>query len=392
MKKLKNKILIVLISIFTLFLLILLIIFNVNIYQRELKQINEKINRLDFHKPINNLNNHLFLDNEIYIVHFNNGNIENINNYSYNNSLSEDEIKNLISKNITKISKNKVGNLYFNDYVFSLNDNELIIINCSKTNNYLLISLYKSIFIFIIFEIIIIYLSILLTRWLVKPVIETFEKQKQFIYDASHELKTPISIILASAETLENNPNETKWLENIKSETNRMNKLIISLLDLSKSENINEKDLFTSENLSKLIENKSLSFESLMFENDLTLKLNIEKNIMFYCNQDKIKELLGILIDNAIKHAYKNSKIEIRLYKDKNSIFLKIKNRGDEIPEEERKKIFERFYRIDKARNRNENRYGLGLAIAKNIVNNHNGVILVDCKNGYTTFICEFKI
>lgn len=103
------------------------------------------------------------------------------------------------------------------------------------------------------------------------------------------------------------------------------------------------------------------------------------------------KELLNILVDNAIKHSLENSNISINLYKEKNNIILSVKNRGKEIPIDEREKIFERFYRTDESRNRDENRYGLGLSIAKNIVENHKGIIKVECEDGYTSFITKFK-
>ena len=118
---------------------------------------------------------------------------------------------------------------------------------------------------------------------------------------------------------------------------------------------------------------------------------NIEDNIMFNCNSDKIRELLGILLDNAIKHSLEESKITVNLYSEKNNIILEVKNRGESIPKEDQGKIFDRFYRVDESRNRNDNRYGLGLAIAKNIVTSHNGKISVNCKNGYTTFKVIFK-
>ena len=170
-----------------------------------------------------------------------------------------------------------------------------------------------------------------------------------------------------------------------------MNKLVIDLLDLAKSENIDDKQNYSINNLSKIVEITSLTFESLVYENKLELETDIENKIMFKCNLDKIKQLLGILLDNAIKHSTDNSKIFVNLYNSKNNIILEVKNKGNEIPKEDQEKIFDRFYRIDESRNRNENRYGLGLAIAKNIVTNHNGKISVNCKNGYTTFKVIFK-
>ena len=196
---------------------------------------------------------------------------------------------------------------------------------------------------------------------------------------------------MASAETYEDNPKEKKWLNNIKEESNRMNNLVLKLLDLSKTENLKEKVIYSKVNLSKIINNKAMSFESLMFENKLSLVTEIEKNIEFECDQDKIKELLSILIDNAIKHGYEDSEIKVRLYLEKNNINLEVINRGDAIDSEDKIKIFERFYRVDKARNRSDGRYGLGLAIAKNIVEAHNGNITVECNDGYTTFKVIFK-
>ena len=248
-----------------------------------------------------------------------------------------------------------------------------------------------SLLIFILLEILIIYVSNTLTKWLTKPVIESFSKQKQFIVDASHELKTPLAIITASAESLEMEPTEKKWLDNIKSESERMNKLVTDLLDLAKSENMEIKEKYNINNLSKIIEKTSLTFESLIYENKLEIEDNIDKDIMFSCNPDKIRELLGILLDNAIKHSTKNSKITVNLYKDKNNIILEVKNKGKEITKEDQEKIFDRFYRVDESRNRSDNRYGLGLSIAKNIVISHNGKISVNCKNGYTTFKVIFK-
>ena len=238
---------------------------------------------------------------------------------------------------------------------------------------------------------IIIIISTKITSWIIKPVIETFNKQKQFITDASHELKTPVAVIMANAEALENEPEETKWLENIKSESERMNELISNLLDLAKLENGAQKEEYNTEDLSKIIEREILTFESLMYENKIKLTYNIEENIKLNCNKMQMKQLIAILLDNAIKHSEKEGEIKVTLQKEKNEINLKVTNKGKEIPKEMQEKIFERFYRADESRNRNTNRYGLGLAIAKSIVTNHNGKIEVQSINGYTTFTIKLK-
>lgn len=196
---------------------------------------------------------------------------------------------------------------------------------------------------------------------------------------------------MANADALENEPNEKKWLENIKSESERMNYLISELLNLAKLENESEIEKNKQENLSKIIERATLTFESVAYENNIKYEYNIKKDILFSCNDNQIKQLVAILVDNAIKHSDENGEVKVNLLKEKGKIILQVTNKGKEIPRELREKIFERFYRVNESRNRNENRYGLGLAIAKNIVQNYNGKIFVSCENGYTTFTVKFK-
>ncbi len=391
MNNLGQKIFHLLIIILTTFLSSIFIAFNLSIYNKEYNDLKEKFIIINSTIQKNSYNP-IFMENEVYVVIFNReGSIDKIINYS-SNDLTDSEIKELVISNINKINSKKIESLYTSDYVFmETNEGNLIMINNTSTKSYLLKELFKSILVFIILEVIQVIISLNITKRIVKPVNEAFIRQKQFIYDASHELKTPIAIISASAEMLEKNPKEKKWLENIKTENNRMNKLVINLLDLSKSENIKENEVYTNTNLSKIIKNKALTFESLIYENSLKFEVDVDNDIMFNCNEDRIKELLSILMDNAIKHSFPNSQITVKLSKEKNNIYLSVKNKGKEIPVNEREKIFERFYRLDKSRNRDDNRYGIGLSIAKNIVINHNGTISVNCKYDYTTFIVNFK-
>ena len=391
MNNLGQKIFHLLIIILTTFLSSIFIAFNLSIYNKEYNDLKEKFMIINSTIQKNSYNP-IFMENEVYVVIFNRtGNIDKIINYS-SNDLTDSEIKELVITNVNKINSKKIESLYTSDYVFmETKEGNLIMVNNTSTKSYLLKELFKSILVFITLETIQVIISLNITKRIVKPVNESFIRQKQFIYDASHELKTPIAIISASAEMLEKNPKEKKWLDNIKTENNRMNKLVISLLDLSKSENIKENEVYTSVNLSKVIKNKALTFESLIYENSLELDVDVVNDIMFNCNEDRIKELLSILMDNAIKHSLPNSQIIVKLSKEKNNIYLSVKNKGKEIPISEREKIFERFYRLDKSRNRDDNRYGIGLSIAKNIVINHNGTISVNCKDGYTTFMVNFK-
>ena len=398
MKKLKNKTFLLLVTIFSVFILILIFIFNFNLYRNEYKEIKNNILKIEnmHNKLYPNKNdeivNPLFMDLSVYVVSIDDkNNILSVINYTAG-GLKYDEIMDLTKKYLSNKNVNNIENLYLNKYIYYLSkNNQLIILDNSLINAKLLSSLNLSIILFIFFEIIIIYFSHYLTKWLVKPVEESFIKQKRFLCEASHELKAPLSVVMASADMLDENPNETKWLNNIKSESERMNKLVINLLELAKSEDLNEKEVFNNINLSKLIETSVLSFESLAFENGIKLTYLIEENVMFNCNSDRIRELLGILLDNAIKHTIDNEDVNVKMFKDKDFIIIEVKNKGKEIDKKDREKIFERFYRADESRNRNDNRYGLGLSIAKNIVTNHKGKISVNCADGYTTFKVKFK-
>ena len=406
MKKLKNKVFLVIYLILTICLLTILGVSSYQTYNSQIENIKTTLFRMDETRnimnnvapiiPLENVNAQprIFMDSHIYAVRLDAyNNVIDIINYTPED-VNENKIKKIAQKIIDeeKFERFKISNLIFNDYsyLFLKDRNSLIIMDNSNAQDIVIQSLRSAIILFILLEFVIIYISKKLTSWIIKPVIETFDKQKQFIEDASHELKTPLAVIIASSEALESEPTETKWLDNIKSEADRMNILITDLLEMAKSEN-GIKDSYVVENLSKAVEMSVLTFESLIFEKEIKLDYDIQEDIILLCNSNQIKQLVSILIDNAIKHSLVNGEIIINLKKEKGNIILNVTNKGKEIPKQEREKIFERFYRLDESRNRNDNRYGLGLAIAKNIVTNHDGTIQVNCENGYTTFKVVLK-
>ncbi len=399
MKKLKNKIFLVLFSMLTIFVLMILIIYNVILYINEFNGLKESVDTIEsitsrpFYQTDFYDKGLLFMDLDVYIIRFDSDmNITSVYNYSDDDLTSED-IVNITKQYNKSYSRLEQINLFSAKYVLLMNPrNELIIINIEDINAKLVLSAQVSILIFVLIELLTVYIVKMLTNWLIRPVEEAFLKQKQFIFDASHELKTPLSVIMTSAECLSKNPKETKWLDNIQSETERMNKLVLDLLNLAKYDNSYENRVLSVIDLSKLVEKSVLTFESLIYDKGLNLKYHIDQDVNFKCVDSEMKQLVEILVDNAIKHAYDKSTITVDLIKKKDEISLVVKNRGDKIPKEEQSKIFERFYRSDNSRNRNENRFGLGLAIAKNIVLSHNGKIYVECKNGYTSFISTFKV
>lgn len=225
-----------------------------------------------------------------------------------------------------------------------------------------------------------------LSKLIVQPINETFNKQKQFISDASHELKTPLAVIEANTDVLENEIGDNKWLNYIQKEIDSMDKLINELLLLAKMENVDDSKEYKNTNISKEVEIITSMFESMAYEKKVSLKNEIEENINLNCNKLDIEHILSTLVDNAIKHSEEGKEVIVKLEKDKNNIILQVKNEGEKIPDEEKEKIFERFYRIDKSRNRNEKRYGLGLAIAKSTVQKYKGNIEVFEEGEYTVF------
>ncbi len=410
MNKLKDKVFLVIFGLLTLFLITILFIFNSQDYYAKKQNILRNLTQakkaggitdelsynLDGRRNagFNNKPSMIFMDYAVYTVILDSQN--NIICIINNSGLDKDdnEILTITNKIISKNNSSKVNvpNLYFNKYAYSYNYGESItIINIENIKSELLSRLKISILIFIILEALIIFISKKITNWIIAPVLDSFERQKQFIEDASHELKTPLAVIMASSDALYNNPKEKKWLNNIKSESDRMNNLIKNLLTLAKLEDDNKDIIKSNLNLSKLVLFQALTYESLMFEQNLNLETLIDDDIHFKCNEEEIKELLSILIDNAIKHSFKNENIKVSLKETKNSVILRVENKGKEIPKGEEEKIFERFYRLDKSRNRNENRYGLGLAIAKKIAQNNNANITAKSENNLTTFEVVFK-
>ena len=329
----------------------------------------------------------IFLDFTIYTILLDSEeNYNGVINHTNNDNFDESYIKD-IANDIIKNHKERlyVGNLYTNKYAYIFaSNNTLIIMDNTKTNNILVNQLAVNISIFLLCEVAIFAITYLITKWIITPVKNSFEKQKIFIADASHELKTPLSVMVASADAYFNDKND-KWVKNMKNESERMIKLVTQLLDLAKTEQ--ELDIvMENTNLSDIVESSILTFESLFYDNNIKLKYDITSDIKMNCNENLIIELMSILIDNAIKHCSDKKKVFVNLYKKNKQIILEVKNSGLPIKKEDEEKIFERFYKVDTSRNRNSNNYGLGLAIAKNIVLRHNGEISAHSSNGYTTF------
>ena len=405
MKKLKAQVFAVIFLIMTLFTTAVFVAYNTMEYHREYTSIERSLNQTermefdrkpleeseDFKPDAKDFGSFKFVDKTVYTVIFDSdGSVSKVMNHS-DNSVTDDEIKEIATTMASQSLQKEIGNLYFADYSYQYRGNQcIVLVDNAETKAALRTTLLYSFVLYLLIEAIIFITSRLLTLRITKPVAESFEKQKQFIADASHELKTPLAVIIASADALESNPDETKWLANIKSEGDRMNKLIADLLDLAKSEAVTDKSEFAVGDLSKLVEKASLTFEGVMFEKGVMLADEIESGIELNMNAPKMQQLMSILLDNAAKHSERGTTVEVSLKRERD-IILTVTNEGEGIPKGEEEKIFERFYRADESRNRSENRYGLGLAIARNICELHNAAISAASENGKTTFKVIFK-
>lgn len=230
------------------------------------------------------------------------------------------------------------------------------------------------------------FLSVYLARKIVKPLEESYQKQKQFISDAGHELKTPVSVVNANAELLSREIGDNRWLQNIQYENERMGMLVGQLLDLARTENVTPQMEYID--FSRLVAGETLPFESVAFEKGLNLHADIANDIGVIGNSTQLKQIVSILLDNAIRHSKEQGEVRLTLIREHAVAKLSVINQGDEIPAEQREQIFERFYRVDTARNGEDRHYGLGLAIAKAIATAHKGHIEVLCDNG----VVEFKV
>jgi signal transduction histidine kinase len=244
---------------------------------------------------------------------------------------------------------------------------------------------------FFVFSLVIYVLSLVVTAilsWLVSavvvhPVKETFERQKQFIADASHELKTPIAVISANVAVLEQEIPDNKWLAYIKTENLRMSSLVKDMLYLAKDDAGRMEYNMLPFDLAEAAASCVMPFESVAYEQGKKLELDIPKSVLpVMGDETKIRQVIIILTDNAIKNSDRDALIRVSAGIENSKCFVKVYNTGHGIAPEDMEKIFNRFYRADSSRDRATGGYGLGLAIAQSIAAGHRGRISVQSKVG----------
>ena len=231
--------------------------------------------------------------------------------------------------------------------------------------------------------------SILLSRWATRPVEKAWTQQRQFLSDASHELKTPLTVILSNAELLEQaqlSDKPARWTDNILSEAGRMRSLVEEMLTLARADNMVRTAVLTEVSLSDIAADAVLAFEPVAFEAGKPLEYDIDRDAAVLGDGDKLRQLIGILLDNAIKYGAQGGTIHLRLQKTDRQAVLTVSNPGEPIPPEKLGRLFERFYRADDSRG-GQSGFGLGLSIAQTIAQEHKASLKAESDAESTRFI-----
>lgn len=271
------------------------------------------------------------------------------------------EIVNASFSRYPEVSASSIGKIY---YRISLVRGGQLLVAADMTyyfekavTNTLRVLLFLVVFYFILFFVV----------WgfsykIFQPIKESLYKQRKFISDASHELKTPIAVISANADVLKTNE-ENRYLDSIKSQTKRLNLLVTDMLTLARMDESHKTLVKETFCLSDVVTEAVLPFDAVSFENGKVLLSEIEKNIEYYGNRESVKKMIDILLDNAVKYATKGGTIKVTLVKTT----LIVTNSGSDVKDADSNKIFERFYRGESSRSRETGGSGLGLSIAKSI-------------------------
>ena len=225
------------------------------------------------------------------------------------------------------------------------------------------------------------FFSFVLSKKAVAPMVQAYEKQNAFITDASHELKTPLAIINTSADVLEMESGESKWTGKIHKQVNRLNGLIGNLISLTKLEESDDLDRLDF-SLSDTLDDCVMDVKDYALSLDKNIVTDIEKDISFKGDEKLIRQVIGILLDNAIKYAREKSDINVKLTKQNKKIVFTVENEADNLEIKNYNILFERFYRADSSRNSKTGGYGIGLSIAQSIVLKHKGKISADSFDG----------
>lgn len=254
---------------------------------------------------------------------------------------------------------------------------------------------YSCLAVFLIAILVFFGISILLSRWVIKPVEAAWNQQRQFVSDASHELKTPLAIIMANAELInsDDTPEEEKkkFSGSILSTTYQMRTLVENMLEMARVDNGTVKMHFESLDFSQLVEDAALSFQLLYEEKGMGLRCAAADGVRLQGSEQHLYQVMDVLLDNALKYSTPGGMVSVDLTANGRFCTLSVTGPGEPISREDLKNIFKRFYRADKARVMNGS-YGLGLSIAESVVEAHKGKIWAESENGYNAFFVRLPV
>lgn len=273
-------------------------------------------------------------------------------------------------------------------------DWKIAFINVSSHRNTLWALIQISILVGLVSLVVFFGISLLLAKWAVGPVEIAWQKQKQFLSDASHELKTPLTVIMSNTELLQSDKTtdseRTRYCENILTMSHKMRHLVEGMLELARADDGKVQTFFQPLDLSDLISKAALPFEPMLFEKNCLLRCDIAPDISLNGSENHLRQVVEILLDNAGKYSAPGI-IRLTLSRQGRCALLSVSNPGAPIPPEDRERIFQRFYRRDPAREQNGS-FGLGLAIAQAIVTDHGGKIWVESNQSGNCFFVQLPL
>lgn len=294
-------------------------------------------------------------------------------------SVTEDMAKEFGKKVIDEKTRGWISNYRYK--IYDTESGQAIVFIDGTINR---LSLFQTMFIsaavLIVCGLIIILLIIVFSKKVMKPIAESYEKQKRFITDANHELKTPLTLILTNLDIAEAELGQNEWLEDIRYESHRMTNLVNQLVELTRMDEEHEEEAIEELIISDVVLDVVSEFKVLFHEKVKNLQIDIDKDIKFMGNEELIRKLVSILMDNAVKYCDEDGEIIVTV-KQRRNIILTIENSYKLVNNIELDRLFDRFYRTDKARTY-KGGFGIGLSIAKSIVQKYNGEISAYQKNG----------
>ena len=311
-----------------------------------------------------------------------------VTNVNMDHIAAVDEKKAVRMTKMAMLRRGKVGLVGSYRYRKEYKDGQvrsIIFLDCKENQSFYHLAVTITITVSTLLTCLITVIFAIASKRAVRPFEINSNRQKQFITDASHELKTPLAIISANAEVLQYKGDGNEWTQNIIDQTKHMGKLINQLLVLAKLDEVQEKSEKQEADLKLLLEETIEPFEEVATQKKVTLKLHLEEGVTIRVNREQIAQLVSILTENAAKYVNDGGKIVWRLTKTQHGAVLVVKNTTEkELPDT--KRMFDRFYRSDSSRSSKTRGQGIGLSIAKKIVDSHKGSITAKAGDGMVTF------